>query len=256
MSWSSSRDKGQADAIAKGFKLSRGDILAWINSDDFYLPRTVSKVMETLTSSGVKFVFGDAIAVNENSQFHRFQVLPNYHHSIFSLRWGIHQPSTFWRRELYEEVGGIDVSYHCMMDRQLFWRMSKIVDFHRISDFLSVIRYHSKAKTTYQFSNLCYKELLRIEKEMGEKIHFLIPKAFDNYDQRSDIYKLLLRLFAGLINSPKRFFIAPKFVLEKLLKDLLWMLISLPNKKMKISRTWKLPKAKGSKLIFQKFLNR
>src|SRR6185369_7608624 len=67
--WVSEKDKGQGDAINKGFSRAKGEIIAWINSDDYYLPGAISSVVKIFEQNpDVALVYGDMLAVDQNSQ--------------------------------------------------------------------------------------------------------------------------------------------------------------------------------------------
>src|SRR5512139_1414374 len=66
--WVSERDQGQTDAINKGFARARGEILAWLNSDDTYLPGAIQGAVDFLQDHpGVGMVYGDANLIDEQS---------------------------------------------------------------------------------------------------------------------------------------------------------------------------------------------
>ncbi len=125
--WISEPDRGQTDALIKGFSLATGEILAWLNSDDLYEPRTLWEVAEFFTSHPqARFVYGDALWIDTEGRvlrpkkeipFNRFIWLYDYNY--------IPQPSAFWRRELYEAVGGLDPRFDLAMDADLWIRFAE-----------------------------------------------------------------------------------------------------------------------------------
>jgi glycosyltransferase involved in cell wall biosynthesis len=232
--WQSKKDKGQTDAIKQGFEMSSGEILGWLNSDDFYLPNAISNMVNKLMESDSDFIYGDAIIVDENSRFLRYDVLPKHDNRLFQLFWGIHQPASFWTRDLYDSVGGLNLQYDCAMDRDLFCRMSKTSNFFKISSFLSAIRYHPKAKSTRYFANICYNEIVHINEQQYGRSSIIVPKAFKGYLQLPWFFQVLFRIGAAFINTPVRLIRAPKYTLDKLWKRFYWGIRSLPygNKKI------------------------
>lgn len=125
--WVSEPDRGQTDALIKGFSRATGEILAWLNSDDLYEPRTLWEVAEFFTRRPeVQFVYGDALWIDTQGKilkpkkeipFNRFIWLYDYNY--------IPQPSAFWRRELYETVGGLDPRFDLAMDADLWIRFAE-----------------------------------------------------------------------------------------------------------------------------------
>ncbi len=121
--WVSEPDRGQADAIQRGWSCSRGDILAWINSDDYYAPDAVTRVVEVFRQHPeVDVVVGDCIAVDENGRFIR---------QIPGGIWGekqimgntLPQQSIFCRRVAIEAVGGLTTHLRYVMDWDLWLRL-------------------------------------------------------------------------------------------------------------------------------------
>jgi glycosyltransferase involved in cell wall biosynthesis len=122
--WRSQPDGGQAAAIALGFGRSSGDILFWINSDDVIAPGAVSRVRRAFAEHPEWDVLtGYSVFLDERSLITR--VNPIGRESHFWLRHGIlHvcQQTCYFRRSLYERVGGIDTGLHCMLDTELWLR--------------------------------------------------------------------------------------------------------------------------------------
>jgi len=125
--WVSEPDRGQTDALIKGFSRATGEILAWLNSDDLYEPHTLWEVADFFSRHPeVQFVYGDALWIDTEGRvlkpkkeiaFSRFIWL--YDHNY------IPQPSAFWRRELYEAVGGLDPRFDLAMDADLWIRFAE-----------------------------------------------------------------------------------------------------------------------------------
>ncbi len=107
MKWISEKDNGMYDAICKGFSMATGDIFAWLNADDTYLPWTFQAVNEAMTD-GVNWCTGinavqdqnDILYVVRNARYYRQKWLAKgYYGSIIS--YGVQQESTFWKKELW-----------------------------------------------------------------------------------------------------------------------------------------------------------
>jgi glycosyltransferase involved in cell wall biosynthesis len=120
-------DGGQTDALIKGFALCTGDILGWLCSDDILEPWTVREVIDFFSSShSVDFVYGNAVWMDREGALLRLK-------KEIPFRWFIWlhdhnyipQPAAFWRRGLYELVGGLDPSFDLAMDGDLFARFAE-----------------------------------------------------------------------------------------------------------------------------------
>ena len=117
--WVSEKDAGQAEAINKGFHRARGEIVAWLNSDDYYLPGAISVAVEAFHQNPeVGLVSGNVLAVDDTGR--RLNViryddwgLPDL--MCFKI---IGQPSVFMRRSVLEQAGFLDTTYHLLLDHQ------------------------------------------------------------------------------------------------------------------------------------------
>ena len=137
-------DKGQTDALIEGFGRVTGHVMAWLNSDDVYEPGVLSEVARYFEEHPEdRFVFGDATWIDRDGialrrkremPFNRFVWLRTYNY--------IPQPSAFWRRDLYEEVGGLDPSFDLAMDTDLFARFAERARLRHVPSLWSRIRAH------------------------------------------------------------------------------------------------------------------
>lgn len=171
LKWISEKDKGQSDAINKGLKMATGDIIAWLNSDDYYLPGTLMKVAAMFHDENVQWVTGDYIIIDENGKtiqsFIRIykKILAQFSClTALSLANYINQPSTFWRRSIQEKVGYLDEDLHFCMDYDLWLRYMKESPVYRVSSPLSAFRIHKSSKGGSQYKKQFKEELNVIKK--------------------------------------------------------------------------------------------
>ena len=150
LTWFSEPDRGQSDAINKGFQRSHGEILAWLNSDDIYLPGVVRTAADYLAvHSYVAMVYGDCNMVDEQGQV----VGRSIWIEDFDLRRVvedldyIYQPATFFRRQAFEGVGMLDIDLHYCMDYDLWIRIGKKYPVRRIPCVLANVRVYPHTKT-------------------------------------------------------------------------------------------------------------
>jgi glycosyltransferase involved in cell wall biosynthesis len=151
--WNCEKDAGQSDGINKGFLKSTGDILAWLNSDDTYLPGTLKKVVAFFVAHPmVDVLYGDAHIVDEKDWVVRD--LKEVRFSKGALRsWQMNlvQPSTFWRRDLFFAAGMLRPQFHYAMDVDLWFRfLNSGAAFAHIPEFLSNFRLHAASKSVSQ----------------------------------------------------------------------------------------------------------
>ncbi|MGZ9234179.1 MAG: glycosyltransferase family 2 protein [Anaerolineales bacterium] len=145
--WISEKDSGQAEAINKGFARAKGGILAWLNSDDYYLPGTISAVVKCFEEHpDVGMVYGDMLAVDGNGQ--TINVLKYRQLSLEDLLCFqiIGQPSVFFRRSVLEEAGPLENAFHFMLDHQLWIRLAEKSRILHVSQVWSAARHHAEAK--------------------------------------------------------------------------------------------------------------
>ncbi len=145
--WISEKDSGQAEAINKGFARAKGEILAWLNSDDYYLPNTISAVVKCFEENpDVVMVYGDMLAVDGDGQI--INVLKYKQLSLEDLLCFqiIGQPSVFFRRSALEKTGLLDISFHFMLDHHLWIRLAQLGRILHIPQVWSAARYHAQAK--------------------------------------------------------------------------------------------------------------
>jgi glycosyltransferase involved in cell wall biosynthesis len=145
--WISEKDKGQADAINKGLRQTRGEIVAWLNSDDYYLPGTIARAVQAFAQNPqVGLVYGNVLSVDENSQpfnlqtFRPFNLLDLLAFNIIS------QPAVFMRRAVLEQAGLLDDSFHMLLDHHLWLRMARLAPIVYLPETLAAARYHAEAK--------------------------------------------------------------------------------------------------------------
>jgi len=151
----SEADRGQSHAINKGFARATGDILCWLNSDDYYLPGTLQTVAEVLGDGQGNFALvGNCIQIydDDRTPFEGQGKYESFDRLLqFWKGYQMHQPSIFWRREIFDSVGYLDESLHYAMDFDYWVRIARHVPFHTIDRALSYATYHREAKTGDNF---------------------------------------------------------------------------------------------------------
>lgn len=124
--WISERDSGQAEAINKGLSITKGEIVAWLNSDDLYLPQAISQAVSYFTSEpDLGLVFGDALTVDSTGRPLKTLTFGDWGLEELVKFRIICQPAVFMRRSILEKTGQLDSSYHYMLDHQLWIRLAQ-----------------------------------------------------------------------------------------------------------------------------------
>ena len=147
--WESVKDRGQAHAINKGFAMATGEICGWVNSDDYYLPGTLSFVAERLDAGKAALLFGNCLHfVDDQSRTYGSDVRREHETRDLRLADYIIQPSSFWTREAWLTTGNLDESLHFGFDWDWFIRaMDAGTDFKVDDRYLSAYRIHGEHKT-------------------------------------------------------------------------------------------------------------
>ena len=167
--WVSEKDRGQTDAINKGFARASGQIFAWLNSDDTYEPRAVGQAVKYLIEHPeVGMVYADCNYINESGQvIGRF---PAAQTDLPRLQRGyvhIPQQTMFFRAELWKQVAPLDPSFYFAMDYDLWTRIASHAELKYIAgQTWANFRIHTSGKTIAA-DDRCWPEMLRVHYRDG-----------------------------------------------------------------------------------------
>jgi glycosyltransferase involved in cell wall biosynthesis len=151
--WVSEKDRGQSHAINKGLELVSGDIIAWINSDDVYMPDAFKKVVEAFRQKAdADVLYGDGVLIDKEGQQIKCRPGISFRYKIWL--YGVaepFQPEVFYRREAVKRAGLLDESFHMMMDREWWLRMARSgCTFVHIPEPLAGLRVYDERKSNSQ----------------------------------------------------------------------------------------------------------
>jgi glycosyltransferase involved in cell wall biosynthesis len=167
----SESDAGQAAAIRDGTDMISGDIVAWLNADDYYFPGALDRVAASFEKDpALDVVYGDAVHVSPEGFFRSyFPAIQDFNYKDLTRSNFICQPACFVRRSAYEGVGGVDHSREYTMDWDLWCRLAQAgATFQYIHEVLAAVRYYPGTKTLS--GNLRrYLEIYGLEKKYGKK---------------------------------------------------------------------------------------
>lgn len=197
----SERDRGQSDAINKGFRLASGDVLAWLNSDDTYEPGALDAVVRALRGGGARWCFGECRIVDEDgrevrSAIARYKswVSRRYSRARLVGRNFIPQPATFFARDLLDEVGPLDESLHFAMDYDLWLRFAAAAEPVFVPRTLASFRWHGRSKTGAGYARGAW-ECFRIARARARgRERLALAQHLAHYAAQVAVYAALDRL--------------------------------------------------------------
>jgi FkbM family methyltransferase len=195
----SRKDDGQANAINNGFAHTTGEIMAYLNSDDLLLPGSLNYVAEYFaTHPDVDVVYGHRVLINETDQQIGHWVLPHHSDSVLSWADYIPQETLFWRRRIWDKVGGtIDESFHFAVDWDLIIRFRDAgAKFVRLPRFLGAFRVHSQQKTSARLHDMGQMEMFRLREKCAGR-----PVTQDEVRRRIFTYKCWSLLYERLYHT-------------------------------------------------------
>ena len=165
--WVSEPDRGQTDALNKGFARARGEVFAWLNSDDTYLPGAISQAVACLeVHPQAALVYGDADLIDEQGRV--LGPFPARQTDLkHMLRGSVHIPqqASFFRGSLWPKVGPLDPSFYFAMDYDLWLRLAGHGIFVYTPQRWANFRLHGGAKTTLS-DDRCYPEMVRAARRL------------------------------------------------------------------------------------------
>lgn len=197
--WESVPDDGQSQAINLGFARTGGEIMAWLNSDDMLMPGTLHYVADYFQRHPeVDVVYGHRILIDEGDMEIGRWVLPRHSDEVLSWADFVPQETLFWRRRLWEKVGGrIDESFRFAMDWDLLLRFraagARMV---RLPRFLGAFRVHGAQKTSAVINEVGFHEMDRLrERVIGRPVtQAEIRRAIAPYLLRHVAHDLVFRV--------------------------------------------------------------
>jgi glycosyltransferase involved in cell wall biosynthesis len=178
--WVSEKDKGQTDAINKGFNRANGQILAWLNSDDTYNPGAVSAAVKYLTENpDVAMVYADCDFINEQgSVIGKFKSAQTDYRKLREGYVHIPQQTMFFRAKYWQELGPLDPSFYFAMDYDLWTRIAARAPIKYLAgQTWANFRLHTSGKTT-SADDRCWPEMLRVHYRDGGSFFSMIVAKY------------------------------------------------------------------------------
>lgn len=166
--WFSQPDKGQVDAINRGLTMVTGDIVGWLNSDDYLLPGALQRIVSAFASSeSVQWVHGDCIVVDRKgnevrkwiSAYKRYQAKRYSRNRLLASNF-ISQMTVFWRRDLMDKSGMLDDTLPLAFDYEYWLRLASVCDPVYIDAPQAAFRWYTTSKSGGNVREQCKEDEL------------------------------------------------------------------------------------------------
>lgn len=168
LKWISEKDKGQADALTKGFKMATGDIIGWVNSDDYYEENIFASVVQCFEDQNVEWTVGNLTFQYDVTGEMIKNKSPRISFGALAENPDIvRQQPTFFRRSFIEHVGGWSPEYYMVMDFDLWIRMANVTAPLMVDENWAYFRFHGDQKTSLPNIIRQRNEMLSILKREG-----------------------------------------------------------------------------------------
>lgn len=200
----SERDKGQSDAVHRGFQKCTGDIMAYLNSDDMLAPGALHWIAHFFDEHPeVDAVYSHRVTVDGRNKAIWYWLLPE-HSDWYLTRWMlIPQETCFWRRRIFEKCGNVDPTFRFALDYDLFVRFMREGKMHRADRFLGVFRQHEEAKTSTLLETVGAEEVRKVWKRYGIPSRRLDPivsaRFFYGVSRRGDQFAAAKKMLPGCL---------------------------------------------------------
>ena len=191
--WVSEKDRGQAEALNKGFIRATGEILCWLNSDDFLLPGALHEAARRL-EEGADLIYGKCLSFSDKGTRSLVNIPPEHDRELLTMVDYLVQPSTFWRRSLWEKTGPLNEEIHYAFDWEWFLRAEKLGRFSRADFLFSAYRFHDAHKSSHGGQKRAQEIVAVAKVHGGEAAGRHYQFAIDHIDLLKKYEDLALRL--------------------------------------------------------------
>ena len=219
LKWISEKDEGQSDALNKGFKRSTGDIIGWLNSDDYYLQGAFDIIKNRLMNDVTDAVYGDYILVDKNKKTLREMIVQEPSKIMSKFICFVPSTTFFFKRKIIDSNIFIDKNMYIVMDKEYFANLlSKNYKFEKIDKFLAKFRLHEMNKSfdTWKIKKIRQKEGLIIYNRYSKLklpnnfVGIILYAIMNNINL---IYRFICRIIGfGIYSKIKKYKIQDRYI--------------------------------------------
>lgn len=201
LTWISEKDEGQSDALNKGFRLATGEILGWLNTDDYYLPGTFSRVNQEFSLTKADAIYADYCLVDTLSGNKKELITQNPSKWMSLFYCSVPSETLFFRRKIVSDGISIEKNFQISMDKEFVSHLFYSgYNFHRVNALFTHFRKHelNKSNNNKLVKSIKLKEGLEIfNRYSGFRLPenlagFAVYKGFVNYCM---LYRIISRFF-------------------------------------------------------------
>lgn len=169
LTWISEKDRGQADAINKGFRMAKGEVMAWLNSDDTYLPGAIHQSVAYFEAHPeVGMLYGEGYHIDEDGErIERYYTEPFDYQRLSEVCF-ICQPTVFLRAQVINTVGPLDVTLDYCLDYEYWMRIAKRFRIGYLDAYLANTRLHLDTKTLSKRVEVHEETLQVVKRHYGQ----------------------------------------------------------------------------------------
>ena len=185
--WIGEKDDGQSDAINKGFCRCRGEIVAWLNSDDYYMIDALSYVATYFVQDkSLGMVYGDVQVVDKQSKYLQTRGAIVIQEFVIPI-----QPGCFFRKSAINKVGLINTSFHYVMDTDIILKLTSNFDYICIPTTLAAIRTYNETKTSAFSSNFASELIMVVNNILAHRDAYPRLMPLDEAKIKHNFYRLM-----------------------------------------------------------------
>lgn len=207
--WFSEKDNGQSNAINNGIRLSSGEIIGWLNSDDMYFEDTISIVVDFFDKhKDVNVLYGRADHINEDDQFLNEYLIEKWNLERLKQNCFICQPSVFIRRSFIDKIGLLNENLNFCMDYEYWLRIASYGDTPTMLDKkLSMSRMYGANKTNL-FKHAVHVEIVNMLFQKYGKVHIkwiLDLSSISTSSIKNNYVRIIMFMIKFILNYSKLF---------------------------------------------------